>query len=74
MTTEESRRVMELQYLRSKIKKLKTAIANYMSSEGCSCCRDIGAHKKHTEELGKLLGIEKYNDGSGYNFLKYKSE
>lgn len=74
MKTEESRRVQELQYLRSKIKKLKTVIANYMSSEGCSCCQDTEAHKKHEEELAKLLGVEKYEDGSGYDFSKYRSK
>lgn len=58
----------------TKIDKIKTALANYMFSEGCSCCRDIEAHKKHEEELAKLLGVENYEDGSGYDFSKYRSK
>lgn len=55
-------------------KKIREAIANYMSSEGCSCCRDIDGHRKHTEALAKLLGVPPYSDGSGYDFSKYKSQ
>ena len=52
-------------------KNLRTAIADYMRSEGCSCCRDTEAHKQHTETLAKILGVPKYKDGSGYNFSQY---
>lgn len=55
-------------------KKLREAIANYMSSEGCSCCQNIDAHKEHTEQLAKILNVRKYKDGSGYNFSKYKTK
>ena len=61
----------ELSQLR---KLLREAVANYMSSEGCSCCQNIEAHKAHTEALAKLLKVPKYSDGSGYDFSKFKTK
>jgi hypothetical protein len=55
------------------IKSIRTAVADYMRSEGCSCCRDTEAHFKHGEALGKLLRVKKYPDGSGYDFKKYRT-
>lgn len=55
-------------------KQLRAALADYMYSEGCSCCQDIEAHKKHEDVLGKLLNVPKYKDGSGYDFSKYRSK
>lgn len=54
--------------------QLREAIANYMSSEGCSCCQDKEKHDEAAEQLAKLLDVEPYDDGSGYNFYQYKSE
>lgn len=54
-------------------KKLREAIANYMQSEGCTCCQD-DSHKQHEEAIAKLLGVRKYPDGSGYNFQKYRTK
>jgi hypothetical protein len=54
--------------------QIRTAIADYMQSEGCSCCRDSAAHEKHTKVLAKLLRVPKYKDGSGYDFSKYKTK
>jgi len=45
---------------------LRQAIADYMYSEGCSCCRDIEAHKEHEKRLAELLKIELYDDNN-YN-------
>ena len=53
-------------------KQMRQAVANYMQSEGCSCCRNIEDHKQHTEDLAKLLRVPKYSDGSGYDFSKYR--
>ena len=61
----------ELQKLR---KQLREAVANYMRSEGCSCCRDSDQHERNKEVLAKLLNVPKYEDGSGYDFSKYRSE
>lgn len=55
------------------LKQLRQAVADYMYSEGCSCCRDIDAHKLHEERLGKLLKVPKHKDGSGYDFSKFRS-
>lgn len=52
-------------------KKVRAALGNYVKSEGCSCCQDKPEHKKAAKELGKLLNVSKYEDGSGYDFYKY---
>lgn len=53
--------------------ELRNAIADYMRSEGCSCCRDYEKHEESAARLGKLLNVPKYSDGDGYNFSKYRS-
>lgn len=53
--------------------KIRNALANYMSSEGCSCCRG-NDYDKNREILAKLLNVEKYDDNSGYNFNKYSTQ
>lgn len=55
------------------IKKARRLISDYMSSEGCSCCRG-GDHDEHKEAIAKLLKVPKYKDKSGYNFYKYKTK
>jgi len=59
---------------RRAIAKIRRAVADYMSSEGCSCCRAIDMHEKHAAELAKLLGVPKYSDGSGFNFPKFRGK
>lgn len=54
-------------------KKVRKAVAVYMSSEGCGCCQDR-AHPEHKEALAKLLDVPKYSDGSGYNFYAVAEE
>ena len=54
--------------------ELRRAVADYMDSEGCSCCRDIPAHEIHTKRLAELLDVPIYKDGSGYDFYKFRSE
>jgi hypothetical protein len=53
---------------------IRQAVADYMCSEGCSCCRDIDAHKKHKARLGKLLGVPMYSDKSSYDFPKFQTK
>lgn len=55
-------------------KEIKRAIADYIASEGCSCCQDIEAHKEAEERLGKILKIPMYKDKSGYDFNRYKTK
>ena len=54
--------------------ELVRALADYMQSEGCSCCRDCDAHKEAEERLAALLKVPKYSDGSGYNFNKFATK
>ena len=51
-------------------KRIRTAIADYIYSEGCSCCR-ADNHYEHGKKLGLLLNVKKYEDGSGYAFNLY---
>lgn len=51
--------------------ELRAAVANYVESEGCSCCEGAD-HEKHKTTLAKLLGVRKYKDGSGFNFYHYR--
>jgi hypothetical protein len=53
--------------------ELRRLVADYMRSEGCSCCRDTEAHEKHAAALAKAIGVRKYEDGSGYDFARYRS-
>lgn len=62
------------QSITDKIRAIRTAVADYMRSEGCYCCRDSLAHERHSARLGKLLRVKKYSDGSGYDFSNYRSE
>ena len=55
-------------------KEIRAAIADYMQSEGCSCCQDYEAHKKHKKRLAKLLSVKPYSDGSGYDFTPYRTD
>lgn len=52
-------------------KQLRQAVADYMRSEGCSCCQDIDAHREHKKRLAKLLNVPMYSDKSGYDFSKF---
>lgn len=56
------------------IKEIRQAIADYMYSEGCSCCRDVDAHDEHKARLAKILRVPKYSDGSGYDFSKFRTK
>ena len=56
------------------IEKIRQAVADYMESEGCGCCSNAEVHEKHKEALGKMLRVEKYPDGSGYDFGKYRGK
>jgi hypothetical protein len=53
------------------LKTIRRAVANYMYSEGCACCRGSD-HDKHKAVLAKLLRVSKYSDGSGYDFSKFR--
>lgn len=51
----------------SLLSEIRQAVAAYMWSEGCSCCRSDN-HDENGERLALLLGVKKYEDGSGYDW------
>ena len=53
---------------------LRRAVADYMQSEGCSCCRDYAGHIEHKATLAKLLRVPKYPDKSGYDFRRFETK
>lgn len=53
--------------------EVRTAVADYMRSEGCGCCGDHVAHNEHAARIAKLLNVPKYKDGSGYDFSKFRT-
>ena len=54
--------------------KMRTAVANYMRSEGCSCCRDTEAHEKHAAILAGLLDVPAHDDNSGFDFCQFRND
>lgn len=52
--------------------EVRKAVAQYIKSEGCSCCEGPD-HDEHKNALGKLLGVKKYKGGSGYDFYSVKT-
>jgi hypothetical protein len=57
-----------------RICQVRQAFADYVNSEGCSCCRDDEAHRAAAERLAGFLRVPKFKDGSGYDFGRYKSK
>ena len=45
-----------------KLDDIRRAVADYMQSEGCDCCRDEDAHVKHEKKLAELLDVPKILD------------
>lgn len=52
--------------------QIRTAVADYMWSEGCSCCSDRDKHYEDRERLGKLLRVPRKDDY--YDFQPYRSK
>jgi methionine aminopeptidase len=48
--------------------EIRRAVADYMASEGCSCCGNYDQHAIDKLALGKLLHAKMYADKSGYDF------
>lgn len=62
-------RIAELEADRVEVRRL---VADYMHSEGCSCCRGHD-HDQDAEKLALMLDVELYEDGSGANFAAYRT-
>ncbi len=56
------------------IAQIRRAVADYMSSEGCSCCRSIDRHDENEAVLAKLLKVPMYSDKSGYDFGRFETK
>ena len=54
--------------LRTYSDAVRDLVATLWCASGCSCCRDDDAWEKASHELAELLGIPKYNNGSGYDW------
>lgn len=64
-------RVLDMRSFRAAVRR---AVADYMASEGCSCCEDRDRHEDAQRRLAALLRVPKYKDGSGYDFPRFSSE
>jgi len=60
--------------VRTFLEDVRQAVADYMQSEGCSCCSDRDAHKAAERSLAILLGVPPYDDESGYDFDRFATE
>lgn len=56
------------------IKEIRREVAYLIGASGCSCCRDDAAWYGAQERLAKMLRVPKYDDGSGYDFAKFRNE
>ena len=53
--------------------KIRRAFADYVASEGCSCCQNTEKHEAAARRLGRLLRVPEYEDGSGHDFGQFRS-
>jgi hypothetical protein len=56
------------------LKALRTAVADYIKSEGCDCCQNREAHEDAARRLAGLLNVPMYSDASGYNFNRFATD
>jgi hypothetical protein len=56
-----------------KLHLIRTAITDYINSEGCGCCEGCD-HDEHKKIIAELLDVPPYSDNSGYDFDKFKSK
>jgi len=59
--------------LRKKLNLIRAAFADYAWSEGCSCCQNPEQHDIAADKLGELLDFTRYEDGSGWDFYKFRT-
>lgn len=68
----EAAQAYAIEYGDAILAKIRTAVADYMSSEGCSCCRG-NDHDEHKAVIAGLLGVAPYSDNSGFDFAPYRT-
>lgn len=59
---------------KEKIAAIRNALADYIRSEGCSCCQNTPKHEDAARRLAGLLDVPMYDDGSGYDFYKFPTD
>lgn len=52
------------------IAKIRTAVADYMASEGCTCCQGDD-HDDHRAALAVLLNVPKFEEADPYAAPEY---
>lgn len=52
--------------------KVRDLVAKLYCAAGCSCCRDDDVWYEAAEELGELLEVPKYDDGSGRDWYSVR--
>lgn len=57
-----------------KLQAIRQAVADYMQSEGCSCCQNREKHNDAARRIAALLEVPMYDDGSGYDFDQFSSD
>jgi len=57
----------------SLLSEIRRAVAEYLYSEGCGCC-SADNHSENGERLAVLLGVKKYEDGSGYDWESVRKQ
>lgn len=55
---------------KKELDQLRDAIADYMASEGCGCCRNHDAHDANRKRIGELLKIRADKEG-WHDFSKF---
>lgn len=57
------------------MQKVRQAIADYMRTEGCSCCRDYDGHIQNRKKLALLLDVPEHpEEDDYYDFSGYRSD
>lgn len=56
------------------LEQIRTALADYIASEGCSCCQNKEAHDEAAARLAALLDVPAFTDGSGFDFWKFRGK
>lgn len=60
--------------MEERLEAIRRAVADYMRSEGCSCCRNQEKHEDAQRRLAGLLDVPMYDDGSGYDFNRFATD
>lgn len=73
MSTKPCVRPSDKQKLVAFRKEVRQALADYIGSEGCDCCRSP-YHQQHEARLAKLLRVQQYADSSGHDWPAHRSK